>query len=99
MVFANIYTSWNKSLTYHQAHAIGGEFRRKGVTVALGPSVVGPLGRIALGGRNWEGYGKDPYLSGIMGAETVRGVQDNGVIAVAKVRDRVTLCHVLTRLD
>lgn len=92
-------TSWNQSLAYHQAHAIGGEFRRKGVTVALGPPVVGPLGRIALGGRNWEGYGKDPYLSGIMGAETVRGVQDNGVIAVAKVRSHVTLYHVLTQLD
>jgi len=26
------------------------------VTVALGP-VVGPLGRVALGGRNWEGFG------------------------------------------
>ena len=99
MVFANIYTSWNKSLAYHQAHAIGGEFRRKGVTVALGPSVVGPLGRIALGGRNWEGYGEDPYLSGIMGAETVRDVQNNGVIAVAKVRGRITLYHVLTQLD
>lgn len=30
------------------------EFRTKGVNVALGP-VVGPLGRIAEGGRNWEG--------------------------------------------
>ncbi|KAE8167884.1 glycoside hydrolase superfamily [Aspergillus tamarii] len=80
----HIGSSWNKSLAYHQAHAIGGEFRRKGVTLALGPPVLGPLGRIALGGRNWEGYGKDPYLSGILGAETVRGVQDNGVIACAK---------------
>lgn len=61
------------------------------MTLALGPPVLGPLGRIALGGRNWEGYGKDPYLSGIMGAETVRGVQDNGVIACAKVRSQATL--------
>lgn len=30
------------------------EFRTKGVNVALGP-VVGPLGRIAEAGRNWEG--------------------------------------------
>jgi beta-glucosidase len=33
---------------------MGGEFRTKGVNVALGP-VVGPLGKIPLGGRNWEG--------------------------------------------
>lgn len=30
------------------------EFRAKGVHVALGP-VVGPLGRITVSGRNWEG--------------------------------------------
>jgi len=30
------------------------EFKFKGVNIALGP-VVGPLGRIASGGRNWEG--------------------------------------------
>ncbi|KAB8216275.1 glycosyl hydrolase family 3 N terminal domain-containing protein [Aspergillus novoparasiticus] len=76
--------SWNKSLAYKQAKAIGGEFRRKGATLALGPPVVGPLGRIALGGRNWEGYTNDPYLSGILGAEAVRGVQDTGVISCAK---------------
>ncbi len=39
---------------------MGGEFRAKGVNIALGP-VVGPLGRVVTSGRNWEG--KDtPYL-------------------------------------
>jgi beta-glucosidase len=33
---------------------MAGEFKAKGVQVALGP-VVGPLGRVAVGGRNWEG--------------------------------------------
>lgn len=33
---------------------MGGEFRAKGVNVALGP-VVGPAGRTLMGGRNWEG--------------------------------------------
>ena len=33
---------------------MGDEFRRKGVNVMLGP-VIGPLGRVVLGGRNWEG--------------------------------------------
>jgi beta-glucosidase len=33
---------------------MGGEFRTKGVNVLLGP-VVAPLGRMAEGGRNWEG--------------------------------------------
>ncbi|CAP96229.1 putative beta-glucosidase M [Penicillium chrysogenum] len=76
--------SWNKTLAYSQSHAIGGEFRRKGATVALGPPVLGPLGRIALGGRNWETYSNDPYLTGALGAEAVKGVQDNGVISCTK---------------
>ena len=44
--------SWNASLAYERAQFMGAEFKRKGVNVALGP-VVGPIGRIAEGGRNW----------------------------------------------
>jgi len=79
-------TSWNKSLAYDRAYAIAGEFKRKGATVILGPAVLGPLGRIALGGRNWESYGVDPYLSGILGAQSVKGTQDGGVISCTKVK-------------
>ena len=37
---------------------MGAEFKKKGVHVALGP-VVGPLGRVDEGGRNWEGFAND----------------------------------------
>lgn len=33
---------------------MGGEFKTKGVQIALGP-VVGPIGRMTTNGRNWEG--------------------------------------------
>ena len=46
--------SWNSTLAFERAKYMGAEFKTKGVNVALGP-VVGPLGRIARGGRNWEG--------------------------------------------
>ena len=46
-------TSWNKSLAYDRGWYMGGEYRTKGVQVALGP-VVGPVGRVITGGRNWE---------------------------------------------
>jgi beta-glucosidase-like glycosyl hydrolase len=36
------------------------------------------------GGRNWEGFGSDPVLQAVGAAETIRGVQDAGVIATAK---------------
>lgn len=63
---------------------MGGEFKAKGVNVALGP-VVGPLGRMAEGGRNWEGFSNDPYLTGSLAAETIRGTQSVGVITSTKV--------------
>jgi len=63
---------------------MGAEYRTKGVNVMLGP-VVGPLGRVATGGRNWEGFSNDPYLCGALTSETVRGTQGSGVIASVKV--------------
>lgn len=81
---ADIY-SWNKSHTYDRAYAMAGEFKRAGATVSLGPAVLGPLGRIARGERNWEGFGADPYLSGILGVQSVEGTQDDGVVSCTKV--------------
>ncbi|KAI1443413.1 glycoside hydrolase family 3 protein [Annulohypoxylon stygium] len=75
--------SWDRNLTYERAYFIGQEFKAKGINVVLGPN-AGPLGRTPLGGRNWEGFSVDPYLSGQLNAETVVGHQDAGVIANIK---------------
>ncbi|KAH6682771.1 beta-glucosidase-related glycosidase [Halenospora varia] len=75
--------TWNKNLAYQRALHMGAEFKNKGVNIALGP-VVGPIGRIAEGGRNWEGISNDPYLCGALAAETVRGIQENGVVTSTK---------------
>ncbi|TVY84124.1 putative beta-glucosidase M [Lachnellula suecica] len=75
--------SWNRNLTHQRALQMGGEFKKKGVNIALGP-VVGPLGRVAEGGRNWEGFSNDPYLCGQLAGETVAGIEDAGVIATVK---------------
>lgn len=50
------------SATYNSG--VGTESKGLGVHVQLGP-VAGPLGKIPEGGRGWEGFGSDPYLSGI----------------------------------
>lgn len=81
---------------------MGGEFRRKGVNVLLGP-VVGPAWRVVRGGRNWEGFSVDPYLSGSLVAQTVQGVQSEGVQTSLKVRVTdliltISLANVLTAL-
>ncbi|KAL9105027.1 MAG: hypothetical protein Q9163_000124 [Psora crenata] len=75
--------TWNRDLLYRRGKAWGKEHRLKGVNVALGPS-MGPIGRMPGGGRNWEGFGADPVLAGIAAAETIRGAQDEGVMATAK---------------
>ncbi|KAI5251760.1 putative beta-glucosidase [Aureobasidium subglaciale] len=75
--------TWDRSLAYERGHDMGSEHRDKGVDIMLGP-VVGPLGRSPEGGRNWEGFSPDPVLSGILNAETVKGIQDAGVIACTK---------------
>jgi beta-glucosidase len=74
--------SWNRALAYDRAHYIGREFKAKGINMALGP-VVGPLGRIAKGGRNWEGFSNDPYLAGSLVYPTIVGIQES-VIACVK---------------
>ncbi|QUC20405.1 uncharacterized protein UV8b_04646 [Ustilaginoidea virens] len=71
-------TSWNKDLARRRGAAMGGEYRRKGVNILLGP-VVGPAWRVVLGGRNWEGFSAEPYLSGSLVAQTIQGVQGEGV--------------------
>ncbi|TPX17584.1 uncharacterized protein E0L32_012118 [Thyridium curvatum] len=76
-------SSWNRGLARRRAREMGAEFKRKGVNVLLGP-VVGPLGRTVLGGRNWEGFSVDPYLSGQFAFETVTGVQAVGVMTSTK---------------
>lgn len=75
--------TFNKNLMYARGQALGAEARNKGVNIQLGPT-VGPLGRKPRGGRNWEGFGADPVLQGIGGAQTVQGMQSQGVIATIK---------------
>lgn len=75
--------TWNRDLMYRRGRAHGLEARLKGINVVLGPA-MGPLGRMPAGGRNWEGFGSDPVLQGVAAAQTIRGIQDEGVIATAK---------------
>lgn len=75
--------TWNRDLMYARGRAHGSEARAKGINVLLGPC-VGPLGRMPAGGRNWEGFGADPYLSGVAAAQTIKGIQSEGVMATIK---------------
>ncbi|KAM3417422.1 hypothetical protein BST61_g5668 [Cercospora zeina] len=75
--------TWDRAVLYQRGHDMGTEHKLKGVDVQLGP-VVGPLGTAPEGGRNWEGFSPDPVLSGIAVAETIKGIQDAGIMACTK---------------
>ncbi|KUI63570.1 Beta-glucosidase cel3A [Cytospora mali] len=76
-------STWDIDLIRQRGQYMGAEAKGSGVHVKLGP-VAGPLGKNAQGGRNWEGFGPDPYLTGIAMAETIKGMQGSGVQATAK---------------
>jgi beta-glucosidase len=76
-------STWDIDLVRERGLFLGTESKQLGVHVQLGPT-AGPLGKFAQGGRNWEGFGADPYLQGIMMAQTVEGMQEAGVQATAK---------------
>ncbi|KAF7344682.1 Beta-glucosidase [Mycena venus] len=78
----NAAATWDLDLIKARGTAMGQEHRGKGVNVALGPMTN--LGRQAAAGRNWEGFGGDPFLAGAATAVTVEGYQSVGVIATVK---------------
>lgn len=78
----HIAATWQRELFFKRGAAIGREFQGKGIHFALGPMMN--IDRNARHGRNWEGFGSDPYLSGENSFFYVQGLQDQGVVATAK---------------
>lgn len=74
--------SWDPMLLEYQGRAIASEATRLGIDVVLGPGLN--IKRSPLGGRNFEYFSEDPYLSGRLSAAVVRGVQESGVSACVK---------------
>lgn len=79
----NLAMSWDRELMYLQSYANGAEHKGKGVNAAYAP-VVGPLGRAPEGGRIWESYSPDPYLSGVAFGLSISGMNAGGTIAIGK---------------
>ena len=74
--------SWNRALITEVGVALGEECRQEHVSVLLGPGVN--IKRNPLGGRNFEYFSEDPFLSGEMAVAWVNGVQSQGVGASLK---------------
>ncbi|MFF4499605.1 beta-glucosidase [Streptomyces sp. NPDC001401] len=74
--------TWDPELARRAGTLLAQEARRKGVHVLLAPTVN--LHRSPLGGRHFEAYSEDPYLTGLIGAGYVQGVQSGGVGTTVK---------------
>lgn len=74
--------SWDIDLLARLARLLAAEARRKGVDVVLGPTIN--LHRTPLGGRHFECYSEDPYLTAELGIAYVRAMQALGVGATPK---------------
>ncbi|MFF9670678.1 beta-glucosidase [Streptomyces eurythermus] len=74
--------AWDPELARRAGVLLAQEARRKGVHVLLAPTVN--LHRSPLGGRHFECYSEDPYLTGVIGGGYVSGVQSGGVGTTVK---------------
>lgn len=74
--------TWDPELARRAGVLLAQEARRKGVHVLLAPTVN--LHRSPLGGRHFEAYSEDPYLTGEIGSGYVTGVQSGGVGTTVK---------------
>ena len=79
---ATVANSWDVELATEVGEALGAEAVHLGVDVVLGPGLN--IKRSPLGGRNFEYFSEDPYLSGSLAAAYVRGIQSQGVSACPK---------------
>jgi len=74
--------TWDRQLIKKMGAAIGRETRATGSGVLLAPMVN--IHRLPVGGRNYETYSEDPYLTGTLAAAFIDGVQAEGTGTVIK---------------
>ncbi len=74
--------SWDEDLMRRVGVAIAREARAKGRNLVLGPCIN--IHRTPLGGRNFESFSEDPYLTGRMAVAYVKGVQSEKIGTAVK---------------
>src|SRR5438067_2267837 len=70
-------STWNTDLLERVGQALAREAQMKGARVLLGPTVN--IQRSPLGGRNFECFSEDPYLSARLAVAYIHGLQQEGV--------------------
>ncbi|HET8853202.1 MAG TPA: glycoside hydrolase family 3 C-terminal domain-containing protein, partial [Ktedonobacteraceae bacterium] len=75
-------STWDTDLLQHVGQALAREAKMKGAQVLLAPTVN--IQRSPLGGRNFECFSEDPYLSARLAVAYITGLQREGVGASLK---------------
>ncbi len=75
-------TTWNIDLAYAMGAATGDEAVYGGTELWWGPALN--IHRNAGGGRNFEYYSEDPFLTGQTAAYVIKGAQEHGLICCMK---------------
>ena len=75
-------SSWDLDLIKEIGIALGEEAKAKDVDVLLGPTIN--IHRHPLGGRHFESFSEDPFLTGRIATNYVQGVQSKNVAACVK---------------
>lgn len=74
--------TWNKELIEELGKAFGHECFHAGVHQLYAPTCN--THRTPYGGRNWECFSEDPFISGMILASEVKGIQSVGVVTTVK---------------
>ncbi len=74
--------TWNVELVRSVGELLAEEAKSKGANVLLAPTVN--IHRTPLGGRSFECFSEDPYLTSRMAVSYITGVQSRGVGATVK---------------
>lgn len=73
---------WDREAMFKIGQYLGDDAVSHGVDVLLAPGVN--IKRTPTGGRNFEYFSEDPFLTGALASEFVKGVQSRGVAACVK---------------
>lgn len=74
--------TFNPALAFNYGVAVADEAKAKGIFGLQSPDLN--IARVALDGRNFETFGEDPTVISTFGVQEIRGIQSQGVMAVAK---------------
>ena len=75
-------STFDADLLYEVGALLAQECRIKGVHALLAPTIN--IQRSPLGGRGFESFSEDPFLSGILAGQYINGLQKHGVMATIK---------------